>query len=95
MHTHIMIRTGGTVSDGNYVGGNRPHIGQVFYDQSLIAAVEKLSPYSTNGAELVINTDDYIFRDQNTGYDAIAYTENLGATIADGIFASISVGVRV
>jgi hypothetical protein len=90
-----MVRTGGSVQNGNYVGGSRPHIGQVFYDQNLIAQVERTSPYSTNNAALVLNTQDFIFLQQNTGYNAISHTELLGATVADGIFASISVGVRV
>ena len=90
-----MVRTGGSEVDGDYVGGEQPHIGQVFYDQDLIAQVESVSPYSTNNAVLVTNTQDSIFQQQNTGYDAIAHTELVGATIQDGVFASISIGVRV
>ncbi|KAI5799077.1 Intradiol ring-cleavage dioxygenase [Geopyxis carbonaria] len=95
VHTHILVHTGGTVSGGVYSGGARPHIGQVFYDQSVIASVEALSPYSNNRAALVLNTADGIFRQQNTGYDAIAETSLIGNTIADGIVATISVGVDV
>lgn len=95
VHTHILVHTGGTVSGGVYTGGQRPHIGQVFYDQSLISSVEALSPYSTNRAAIVLNTADSIFRQQNTGYDAIADTQLIGSTVAGGIIATIAVGVDV
>lgn len=37
-----MARTGGRVQGDTYVGGNRAHIGQIFYDQSLITEVTRI-----------------------------------------------------
>lgn len=42
VHTHIMARTGGRVEGDTYVGGNRAHIGQIFYDQTLITQVTRI-----------------------------------------------------
>lgn len=95
VHTHILVHTGGSVVNGYYQGGQRPHIGQVFYDQALISRVTATSPYSTNRNALLTNTQDSIFRQQNTGYNAIAHSELLGAAVTDGILATITVGVRV
>ncbi|KAH8148960.1 uncharacterized protein LAJ45_06935 [Morchella importuna] len=95
VHTHILAHYGGTVSGTKYVGGSRPHIGQIFYEQSLISSVGTVSPYTTNRNQLTTNTADGIFNQQNTGYDAIANTELIGSTIADGVIATISVGISI
>ena len=36
------------------------HVGQIFFDQDLITAVEKLTPYTNNAQTLTTNTEDDI-----------------------------------
>ena len=67
-HQHISAHTGATLNANNtYSGGTVSHIAQLFYDQSLITAVEKTAPYNTNKTPLTTNA-----RDSYTGYAATA-----------------------
>lgn len=64
VHTHVMAHWGGKVSKNHYIGGSRPHIGQVFYDQSVISAVESL----------VGSTSVLLARDGSAYADSMAVT---------------------
>lgn len=60
-HIHVVAHVGGSIlPNGTYTGGNVTHIGQLFFDQSLITQVEAVSPYSTNTQELTLNADDRV-----------------------------------
>ncbi len=67
-HQHISSHTGATLLPNNtYSGGTVSHISQLFFDQALISAVEKLVPYNTNRVALTTNAADLY-----TGYAATA-----------------------
>lgn len=58
---HVVAHIGGTVlPNGTYTGGKVSHIGQVFFDQSLITKVEALPPYNTNTQRLTTNSADRV-----------------------------------
>ncbi|KAF7897629.1 hypothetical protein EAF00_005857 [Botryotinia globosa] len=60
-HIHVVAQVGGSIlPNGTYNGGNVTHIGQLFFDQSLITQVEAVSPYSINMQELTLNADDIV-----------------------------------
>lgn len=95
IHIHIKSTFGATVLDnGTYVDGTTNHIGQLFFDQSLISEVEALSPYSTNRQPLTLNSDDRIaFRQATEDYDPFVQYVLLGDDVSQGILSWITVGI--
>jgi len=94
-HAHVVGYLNGTVLDnGTYSGGSISHIGQLFFDQDLITEVEATSPYSENTQSITKNADDSIFSNEaENESDPVVNYVLLGETVADGIFAWISIGV--
>ncbi|KAG2835563.1 hypothetical protein PC129_g3321 [Phytophthora cactorum] len=94
-HIHILGTYNGTVLKNNtYSGGVGAHVGQLFFDQDLISKVEATGAYATNTQELTLNANDNIYSESAaTGFDPIMEYTLLGASVEDGIFAWISVGV--
>ncbi|KAF7919338.1 uncharacterized protein EAE97_011670 [Botrytis byssoidea] len=95
-HMHVVAHIGGTVlSNGTYTGGKVSHIGQVFFDQSLITKVEALSPYNTNTRRLTTNAADRVVAAEIAdGSDPFFTYVLLGGTVSDGIFAWITFGIN-
>ena len=48
------------LSNGTYTSGKVSHMGQVFFDQSLITKVEALSPFNINTQRLATNAADRV-----------------------------------
>ncbi|KAH8671795.1 Intradiol ring-cleavage dioxygenase [Tricladium varicosporioides] len=62
-HTHMAVHINGTVLDnGTYTAGEITHIGQIFWDESLITEVNLNEPYASNTDEIVENVDDNVFQ---------------------------------
>ncbi|KAF6809396.1 putative extracellular dioxygenase [Colletotrichum musicola] len=95
-HIHVKTTSGATVLDNNtYVDGTTNHVGQLFFDQSLISEVEAVTPYSTNQQELTLNSADSIAFDEATeDYDPFVQYVLLGDDISQGILAWITVGIN-
>lgn len=95
IHIHLITSLNGTVLPSNtYSGGSVSHVGQLFFDQSLITEVEATSPYSTNTQRLTENSDDSIFgQEAASDYDPIFEYVLLGDSVSDGIYAWISIGI--
>ncbi|KAJ3358039.1 hypothetical protein HDU83_000096 [Entophlyctis luteolus] len=95
-HVHIMAHMNGTLYPNNtYMSTNFAHIGQLFFDQSLISEVEAVNPYSTNTQAQTLNSDDSIFTGEaSTTFDPIVSYVLLGDSVSDGIFAWISIGLN-
>lgn len=81
--------------NNTYVTDGKPnHIGQLFFDQSLITAVELLEPYNTNTQPLTLNEDDGIDAQTSTAeYDPFVDYVLLGSDLQDGILAYLTVFV--
>ena len=96
-HTHIMVHFNGTQFDnGTYSGGYVSHVGQLFFDQSLISAVSKVSPYSTNTQSVTLNSADSILSEETgNGHDPFVEYSLLSTSddVSEGIFAWISFGI--
>ena len=96
-HIHIMVHTKATLLANNTLGFNNyaSHVGQTFFDQSLITAVEKVSPYSTNKQQLTTNAADGIMSQESgtEGVDPVMEYTLLGSTVADGLYAWIAFGI--
>ena len=70
------------------------HVGQLFFDQDLISAVEKNRPYSTNTQNLTKNSEDSIMEVEADTTDPVMEYVYLGDSAFDGIFAWISIGIN-
>jgi len=94
-HIHVLVHFNGTSFDnGTYAGGYVSHVGQLYFDQSLISEVEATSIYATNTQDLTTNADDNILSvGIANGHDPFVEYSYLGDSVEDGIFAWISFGV--
>ncbi|KAK0200629.1 aromatic compound dioxygenase [Desarmillaria ectypa] len=98
-HFHMIVHADGTVFDnGTFKSDGNQHIGQVFFDQDLITAVEATSPYSTNTIAITNNEDDRVFvagvvPDSGTGVDPILEYVYLGDDLSGGLLLWGTVGI--
>lgn len=74
-------------------GGTISHVGQLFFDQSLITTVEKTAPYSTNTQPLTTNAQDFIMAQEAENGDPVLHYSFLGSKVEDGLFGWIAFGV--
>jgi hypothetical protein len=82
------------LANETYTVGTVRHIGQLFFDQDLLTAVEATSPYSTNQQSLTTNLADGIAAGEATSeYDPYVDYVYLGDSIEDGLLGFIVVGV--
>ncbi|KAH8883144.1 aromatic compound dioxygenase, partial [Thozetella sp. PMI_491] len=96
-HIHVVAQTNGTVlPNGTYTGGKAKHIGQLYFDDSLVLAVEKHWPYHTNTIPLVSSTEDFLTQDEATSqYDPYVDYVQLSHNLADGLMAWITIAVNM
>ena len=69
------------------------HVGQLFFDQSLISLVDTAFPYNDNTQELTLNADDSILGEEADTVDPFVQYTMMGDEIEDGIFAWITIGI--
>lgn len=69
------------------------HVGQIFFDQSLIDFLDQAFPYTENTAKLTLNEDDGILRKEADTMDPFPKYVWLSDNIYDGIFAWIRIGI--
>ncbi|KAL2839103.1 Intradiol ring-cleavage dioxygenase [Aspergillus pseudoustus] len=97
-HIHVVAHVGATTLPNNTItGGHVAHIGQLFFDQDLITEVEATYPYSTSDVEITLNADDRVVlvETEDTASDPFFEYALLGDSLADGLFAWITLGVNV
>ncbi|KAH9896332.1 Intradiol ring-cleavage dioxygenase [Xylariomycetidae sp. FL2044] len=94
-HIHLKSTENATILANNtYLDGKTNHIGQLFFDQSLITEVELLEPYSTNQQPLTLNIEDGIDAETATSeYDPFVDYVLLGSDLNDGLMAWLTVFV--
>ncbi|KAF2133078.1 extracellular dioxygenase-like protein [Dothidotthia symphoricarpi CBS 119687] len=93
-HIHILAHVNSTLNpmNGTLLGGHVSHVGQLFFDQSLINEVEAVAPYTTNTQELLLNADDGIFEGESANTDPVFNYVYLGDAVEDGLFGWATVG---
>ncbi|KAL5363872.1 Intradiol ring-cleavage dioxygenase [Aspergillus floccosus] len=98
-HIHVLAHALNvtTVNTNNTISGlytaHSAHVGQLFFDQDLISTVEETTPYSANTQELTTNEEDSILAEEAEEIDPFVEYVFLGDSVADGIFAWISMGM--
>ncbi|KAH8898445.1 aromatic compound dioxygenase [Thozetella sp. PMI_491] len=97
-HIHIMVHTNATLYVNGTLGNDvtASHVGQAFFDQDLISAVEAVAPYSTNTQDLTTNADDSILSEEaaTDGVDPLMQYTLLGDSIEDGLLAWLAFGIN-
>jgi hypothetical protein len=99
-HIHVLahnvnettVRTNGTLLGSNGTASSS-HVGQIFFDQALIALVEATAPYNTNTQDLTLNSEDSILGEEAADMDPFVEWVQLSDDITDGIMAWISIGI--
>ncbi|KAL2168206.1 hypothetical protein VTG60DRAFT_265 [Thermothelomyces hinnuleus] len=96
-HIHIMVHTNATLQANQTLGLDNyaSHVGQAFFDQALITAVEKLEPYASNQQPVTTNEEDGIMAQESAtdGVDPVMEYTLLGDNLSDGLFAWIAFGI--
>ncbi|EFX04512.1 intradiol ring-cleavage dioxygenase [Grosmannia clavigera kw1407] len=97
-HIHVMVHTNATLLANSTLGtaSYASHVGQTFFDQSLITEVELQAPYNTNTQDLTANADDSILSEEADTEDVDPLMEYtlLGDSISNGLFAWIAFGIN-
>ncbi|EED21086.1 conserved hypothetical protein [Talaromyces stipitatus ATCC 10500] len=98
-HVHVFVHLDvEKFPNGTIRGDTAAHVGQLYFDQTLIAAVEATYPYTTNTQQFTYNKDDWLLgMDAVRGWQADPFLEyvRLGDSIEDGLLAWISMGVNM
>lgn len=99
-HIHLLVHSANSSLLANDTLGNTvwaSHVGQTFFDQDLISAVEVLEPYSTNKQALTLNEDDNVLQGETRtdGIDPVTQYTLLGDDISDGLFGWIAFGINI
>jgi protocatechuate 3,4-dioxygenase beta subunit len=95
-HHHIIAHLNATLLPNNTLtGGSVPHIGQLFWDQDLIYAVEATEPYNTNTVAITTNEEDRVFSDETSGTtsDPVFNYVYLGDSLEHGLLGWVTVAV--
>ncbi|KAL4756682.1 intradiol ring-cleavage dioxygenase [Aspergillus foveolatus] len=95
-HYHVLAHLDATLLENNTLtGGSVPHIGQLFFDQDLITAVEASSPYSSNTIEITANAEDRVFSTETSGTtsDPVLNYVYLGDSLEGGLLAWVTIAI--
>ncbi|SPO06117.1 related to protocatechuate 3,4-dioxygenase beta subunit [Cephalotrichum gorgonifer] len=94
-HMHAMVHHDVTQQEnGTITGGHVSHIGQMYFDQSLLQVVEQTPTYAINTQNWVQNANDALFTmGTSGGDDPIVRYAILGESVENGLFGWIRFGV--
>ncbi|KKZ67698.1 hypothetical protein EMCG_01063 [[Emmonsia] crescens] len=95
-HLHMIIHHGATrLKNDTISGGTISHVGQLYFDESVLKSVEAMAPYTTNTQRWTQNARDGLFELGFQGGDnPIIQTQMIGNSIEDGLWGTIDVGVN-
>lgn len=94
-HIHVMVHINATAAaNGTLIETTASHVGQVFFDQSLITEVELTDAYSSNTQALTTNAQDGILLQEAATSDPFIDYVLLGDTVADGLLGWIAFGIN-
>ncbi|KAB8249575.1 Intradiol ring-cleavage dioxygenase [Aspergillus flavus] len=96
-HIHVIVHENphvlpnGTLELGT---GSIAHVGQVFFDQTLIELADTIYPYTQNTNAMVLNQEDGIFYDEASSMDPVANYVHVGDSLEDGLVAWMAFGIN-
>jgi len=90
-----IVYLGATKQANNTItGGRAAHVGQLYFDQPFLTAIDKVAPYSSNKMKVTQNTADFLFMQGANGDDPIVRYAMVSNNLADGVFAWIRFGIN-
>ncbi|KAH7261581.1 Intradiol ring-cleavage dioxygenase [Fusarium tricinctum] len=93
-HIHIMMYPNATARENLTISDSTAsHVGQMYFDQDLIDAVEKFAPYNTNTQAITVNFEDAFLASGLETSDPIMQYVLLGDSVEDGILSRLSFGI--
>ncbi|KAK1599317.1 Intradiol ring-cleavage dioxygenase, partial [Colletotrichum navitas] len=93
-HVHAIAHIGAAKQPNNTITGGRvAHIGQMYFDQKLLNAIEELPPYSINHQAVTRNAQDRLMMASSGAEDPVVRYALVGRALADEIHAGIRFGV--
>lgn len=94
-HLHLVVQTNVTMQPNNtYTDGQTLHIGQLYFEDALIDAVEATYPYNTNTIEYTSwEIDGWMLEEATADYDPFVEYVQLTDDIEDGLLAWITVAL--
>lgn len=94
-HLHLVVQEDYTIQPNNtYTGGTTLHIGQLYFDDTLVQAVEATEPYNTNTIEFTTwYYDGWMLEEATEDYDPFVEYVQLGDDLSDGLLAWITVAL--
>ncbi|KAL4971458.1 Intradiol ring-cleavage dioxygenase [Aspergillus desertorum] len=95
-HIHVLAYNGATIlPNSTLAGGYIPRIGQLFFDDDLVEAVEASQPYRSNNAPVTRNSENGIFIAARDGgkYNPVVQYAMLGGRLEDGLSVSVTIGI--
>ncbi|KAI0156581.1 aromatic compound dioxygenase [Xylariaceae sp. FL1272] len=96
-HIHVAVHVDAKQEADNSVHDNTVSMNaQIYFDQSLIHAVEKTSPYKENTQQFTANEDDWFLgQEASAQFDPFVYWIPVGKRMEDGIIGWITVGANM
>lgn len=94
-HLHVATETNATLLPNNtYTGGTTLHVGQLYFEDDLVSAVEATSPYNTNTIAFTTwELDGWMLEEATTDYDPFVDYVQLSDDLQDGLLAWITIAV--
>lgn len=97
-HTHFIVHENATLLPNDTLVWDEStihHVGQIFYDQSLVDDVVVTYPYTLNTNVLTLNSEDYGLAEEAADEaDPIAYYVYLGESVTDGLVLWVTLGMN-
>ncbi|MCQ9135234.1 intradiol ring-cleavage dioxygenase [Streptomyces hilarionis] len=94
VHVHVKVHTGVTVTaDGHFTGGRELHTGQLFFSETVTAAVARVSPYAANRVTRTTLAQDSIYDDAGASSGLLSLTA-LGGSASSGYTGTLTLGVE-
>ncbi|KAJ4386284.1 hypothetical protein N0V93_009177 [Gnomoniopsis smithogilvyi] len=94
-HIHAMVHLNATpLANGTLYDLQASAVTQIFFDQTLVDAVEATDYYNTNTQAITTNAEDSIFLGEaNDDTDPVASYTLLGDDVTDGLLAWLAFGI--
>ncbi|KAF2637734.1 GPI anchored dioxygenase-like protein [Massarina eburnea CBS 473.64] len=94
-HFHLVVQSNyTTLPNSTYIDGRTLHIGQIYFEDTLVKAVEETYPYNTNTiAYTTWEEDGWMLEEATTDYDPFVEYVQLGDKLEDGLLAWITVAL--
>jgi len=94
-HIHAIVYLGAKKEANNTItGGHAAHVGQLYFDQSLLTSVNQIAPYNTIKMTVLPNTRDSLFMMGSTRDDPIVRYALVGDKLEDGMYSWIRFGIN-